>query len=263
MIMEKTTTSEIPQSAFRMIDRYEHIEVAPGVSLRCPYYRNPKSGRRRWGLMACAGKGSPSEIEEELLIIEKLENISFSEFPQEKVHEVMRKYRIGIDCSGFIVHVLNAWVLQKTGKPLWSFLAYHGEGFIKKIFWFLRPLSHISVRTLVSSENAVPLEDWRRIEPGDLMVFLGDIDHAALITRVHKDEEDVCVGIEYAHSALENGDGIVKNGSVMYKNPSPGPESQEWKENPDTGHLIYENRSAPLFFRLKIIARVLEIKTHP
>jgi len=60
-----------------VVHEYEYLKVKEGKTVRCPYFRNPRSGKDRWGLNAFSGKGSPEEIEYEMPMIEKLERKDF------------------------------------------------------------------------------------------------------------------------------------------------------------------------------------------
>ena len=64
------TTESLPQSALGVIENYCKLKAADNKYIRCPYFRNPISGRNKWKLTVYSGKGSPQEIETELKILE-------------------------------------------------------------------------------------------------------------------------------------------------------------------------------------------------
>src|SRR3989338_8580226 len=107
---------QIPLAAERVIQGYLRIPAGKDKTVRCPYYRNPRSGRERWGLNAYSGKGSPQEIADEMRNTEKLEGKDFSQMEERDIQEAMKKRKLGIDCSGFIAHVFDAWVKEKKRK---------------------------------------------------------------------------------------------------------------------------------------------------
>ena len=119
--------NSLPKSAQNVIDAYWNLKVSEGKHVRCPYFRNPRSGRDRWGLTAYSGKGSPQEIEDELRIIEKLENVDFSGMQESEIRDIMRKRKLGIECSGFIVRVLDAWTKEFYKKPCLLALSLYGN----------------------------------------------------------------------------------------------------------------------------------------
>ncbi len=243
----------MPQVGIDVIRGYEHLQVAPNVFVRCPYYRNPSSGVKKWGLSVFSGKGSPQDIEEELKIIEKLEGVTFGVMSPEDVEFVMRKYRLGVDCAGFIAHVMDAWMKESTGRPLVRHLVPYG-GFLQRIFWRFRPFTHMSVRALISEANSFP-STLSEVLPGDLMVFLGEIDHAAIVVSV-KREEGRPIEVSYAHSAYEKGDGKIKTGVFTVENTSQGSVIAKIKEYPDTGVCITHERSEPLWYRLRCVSKI-------
>lgn len=244
---------ELPRVCFRVIDGYARIRVHGEKTVRCPYYRNPANGRNRWGLIVFSGKGSPEEIEEEMKIIEKLEGKDFSTLPENEIIRIMRKRGLGVDCSGFIARVLNPFFEEKLKRPIWKSLRVTQRPFIKKFFYFLRPFTHINIRLLADKKNAVPVKDINELRPGDLMIFINEIDHGAIVTRVEKEEGSVAA-FNYAHSALENGNGFVKTGRVEMRHPGKHILEQEWHEEPDTGRIIIEGRKEPKFYRLRALA---------
>jgi len=247
---------KLPQSALNVIDAYWNLKVSEGKHIRCPYFRNPRSGRDRWGLTAYSGKGSPQEIEDELRIIEKLEGVEFSEMQESEIRDIMKKRRLGIECSGFIVRVLDAWTRERYRKPIYSLLNFNTSG-LGWIYSKLRPYTHIDVETLVHPKNAREVHDVQTLQPGDLMRFNTTIDHAVLITQVERGETGGMKVIHYAESILEeNGEGL-KRGTIIFTNSASGDlVSQSWSEEPQTGHTINE-KGEPKIYRLHTIENCL------
>lgn len=229
----------IPESAKNVIEHYKSLRISPERVVRCPYYRNPRSGEGRWGLNAFSGKGSPKEIEEELRIIEKLEGRKFADLSSEEVRDVMRKRHLGVECSGFLAHVLDAWVKDTRGKRIYQVLAFPYVPFWKKVVVLLRPFTHIDITTLTDPRNAEEFSDWSKIHSGDLIRFNTDIDHAILVTNV------IGGRIEYVHSVLE-GTGVgIKEGVI---------EQGIWKEEPNTGTTIKDRATKPRLYHLLFLS---------
>ena len=205
--------NSLPQSAQSVIDAYWKLKAAENVYVRCPYFRNPRSGRDRWGLTAYSGKGSPQEIEDELRIIEKLENVDFSGMQESEIRDIMRKRKLGIECSGFIVRVLDAWTKEFYKKPVYSLLNFKKSG-LGWLYSKLRPFTHVDVETLVLPKNAREVEDMQSIAPGDIIRFNTTIDHAIIVTATERDDSSVLRKIHYAHSVLEDSGEGVKSGFI-------------------------------------------------
>ena len=244
--------NSLPQSAQSVIDAYWKLKAAENVYVRCPYFRNPRSGRDRWGLTAYSGKGSPQEIEDELRIIEKLENVDFSGMQESEIRDIMRKRKLGIECSGFIVRVLDAWTKEFYKKPVYSLLNFKKSG-LGRLYSKLRPFTHVDVETLVLPKNAREVEDVQSIAPGDIIRFNTTIDHAIIVTATERDDSSVLRKIHYAHSVLEDSGEGVKSGFLE----APGTDKNglsfwKWRESPDTGHTINE-RGNPQIYRLRIM----------
>ncbi len=246
------TTYSLPKSALDVLGAYGKLKAAENTYVRCPYFRNPRSGRERWGLAVYSGKGSPREIEEELKIIEKLERKDFSTMREDGIRDIMKKRKLGIECSGFITRVLDGWTREFYKKPIYSLLQFNASG-VYWLFCKLRPYTHIDIPTLVHAKNARSVNDIRDILPGDLMRFNSKIDHAVIITEVTRDESSNLQRLSYAHSILEDANEGVKRGIIEFvKYDANDLLSQHWSEEPDTGHIISE-KGEPQIYRLSII----------
>lgn len=241
----------LPPPALNVIDRYWHLRAGENTSVRCPYFRNPRGGRERWGLTAYSGKGSPKEIEDELQIIEKLEGVVFSKMQESQIRDIMRKRKLGVECSGFITRILDAWTRDTYGKPIYSVIKFNASG-LGWIYSKLRPYTHINVGTLADPRNAREIQNFNEIMPGDFIRFNTSIDHAVLVTSVERGDNHEAQKIHYTHSVLEeNGEG-VKNGTIKILNPTENNLiSQKWSEEPETGHVISE-KGTPKIYRLFI-----------
>lgn len=238
----------LPQTALNVIESYLRLKAAENKYIRCPYFRNPKSGKERWGLTAYSGKGSAREIETELEIIEKLEGKNFSGIREGEIRDIMRKRKLGIECSGFITRILDAWTREFYKKPIYSLIKFNSRG-IGWLFCKMRPYTHIDVPTLVHSKNASEIININELMPGDIIRFNSTIDHAVITTKTERDSNMNLIRAYYAHSVLEdNGEGI-KTGCIDLA-------SGKWTEDPETGHTINE-KGEPKFYRLFIVEKWL------
>ncbi|MFY9457406.1 MAG: hypothetical protein WAP23_00515, partial [Candidatus Spechtbacterales bacterium] len=237
------------------------LKAAENAYVRCPYFRNPRSGRERWGLTAYSGKGSPREIEEELRIIEKLEGADFSKMQESKIRDIMKKRKLGIECSGFIVRILDAWARELYKKPIYTLIAFNKRG-LGWIYSKLRPYTHIDIETLVYPRNAREISDINAIRPGDVIRFNTTIDHAILVTAIESDEEMAVKKIYYVQSVLEANREGVKRGVIEFTSPaSCGLRGQRWREDPETGHTINE-KGEPRIYRLFIFDKLTKDYAH-
>lgn len=243
--------NSLPRPALKVIDNYWKLKAAENKYVRCPYFRNPRSGRDKWGLSVYAGKGSPQDIEIELKIIEKLEGKDFSRMQESEIRDIMKKRKLGVECSGFIARVLDGWTRAKHKKPIYSFIEF-GGGILKKIFSRMRPYTHINVSTFVDKKNSREIKNLSEIMPGDIIWFDNSTDHAAIITGTEKDKNGNILKIYYAHSILEDENGGIKKGVIEFSSKKNDLSSQIWREEPETGHTINE-RGEPGIYRLNFI----------
>ncbi|MBN2015529.1 hypothetical protein JW766_01735 [Candidatus Dojkabacteria bacterium] len=228
---------KIPEAAQNMIDRYFNLPLN-GKKVRSPYYISIKKFRQRMGLRVLIGKGSPEEIVQESLIYEKLRGVDFNFMTVEEIREFLVKRRIGIDCSGFVVHVLNAWLRGKKKKNLCNYLKFPKESLYRKIARLLRPIENISAEQLTSDLNTTPVKNLNNIRTGDLIRSklpkrsekLLDRFHVMLIIEVDRTNGKVN-SFKYAHSTRGYDDAHgTRTGEVIVKNASKPLCGQEWSD---------------------------------
>ena len=241
----------LPQSALNVIEAYLHLKAAENKYVRCPYFRNPKSRQERWGLAVYAGKGSPQDIEGELRIIEKLEGADFSKMPEEAIRGIMKKRKLGVECSGFITHVLDAYSRTKYKKPLHRLIKFNNNG-LRWLFCRMRPYTHIDIETLTDDGNARPIDNIQEIMPGDLIRFNTEIDHAVIVTAIEADDSGALEKVFYSHSVLEENREGIKRGVIYFISPGGNLAAQRWQEEPETRHTINQ-RGEPKVYRLYIM----------
>ncbi len=220
---------EIPQEAKVTINQYKKINIH-NKEINTPYYINTKKKRNE--LRSLAGKGTPEEIQEETLIFGKLRSIDFENLSEETIREFMMKENIGIDCSGFVSHVLDKWLTKLNQGGIRKHIKFENISLYRKLVVQIRPIENMSVKVLTNSLNAkkIKLED---IKVGDVIksqaVEYGD--HIMLVTKLEYDDANKLKNITYTHSTphfgKENG---IKEGTIEIKDINKGLESQVWNE---------------------------------
>lgn len=183
-------TKRINDSSIHVIEQYKGI----------PYFNNRRTGVRA-ALPVEIGKGSPKEIHEEIEFLLKKNKLD----PQTTdIRKLLVENNIGIDCSGFVYHVL-----QKTN---YSF-PYAGN-FIRRIIAKFRPVSNIDVRTFAHNNNSkiIPL---RETKPGDIITMVGNGDasrnHIVIIDQIEY-QNDIPSIIHYSHAVAIPSDGLYNHG---------------------------------------------------
>jgi hypothetical protein len=236
-------TEGIPQKVKSFIDGYFKIPLR-GKLVRCPYFINIKKYKQRMGLRVLTGKGNPEEIQRESLIYEKLRGVNFANMSEKEIREFLTKRRIGIDCSGFVVHVLDFWLRTQRKKHLWSYLKFPKQSPYRWIARHLRPIENITAGLLTGDLNTAEVKDLNNIKPGDLVRSrlpkraenLADRNHVILIYEVEKEDGKVRL-FKYVHStrgyAKEHG---VRKGEVKITDPKANLCKQEWSD-------VYDGRN--------------------
>lgn len=220
----------------KYIDLYMQLPIE-NKQVVCPYYINSKVVRGELGVLA--GKGLPHEIVHELKVWAKVRGFDLENASGEQIRKFMIKTRIGIDCSGFVVNVLNQFLKEKFGKSLISFLKFRDKSILGKIRRFLRPIENIGAEVLTSTLNCSKVENINEVRPGDLIRAKGtqsNANHVAIVSEVELDDNLNVVKIVYVNSHRFYGeDNGIRVGNIDIIDSSRPLEFQKWNDVGDDG----------------------------
>ncbi|MBN1916158.1 hypothetical protein JW796_04200 [Candidatus Dojkabacteria bacterium] len=238
----------LPEEARVTIDQYKSLKLGSKI-VPCPYYINTQ--KESGGLRVLVGKGSPEEIEHEVKVWAQLRGFEMSKASEHEIREFMIKHRIGIDCSGFLVHVINRWMKQTRGRRLIEYLKFDNNSVIAWIKRRLRSAENIGANTLTSLKNTIKITELNDIRPGDLIRLKGRVKnshHIAMISEIEGDlvEENgkknfLIKRFKYVHSNRNYDDRHgVREGEVIITNPEAGLKEQNWTEVYNGRNWTYE-----------------------
>lgn len=222
------------ETLVQLLDQYLNFQVA-GKRVPIPYIRS----RRPWQFWRTSGKGTPEAIRLELERIARRQAFDLEQSSPEEIRKFMQKNKIGIECSGLVYHLLDAFVRVEVGQPLRKFVKrFPGVlGEIEK--WVLSPQRYrrINARTLTSGLNSVATRGIGEIRVGDMIRMSIDDpgDHVLLVVGVEREEGSI-KQITYVHSS---GKHTRKRGphlgTIKVVDPELGLEKQEWEEELEDG----------------------------
>jgi len=206
----------------------------PGISdVRCPYFNNARL-KQRGQLRALIGKGTPQEIVEETEIYAKQYGINLKELTTEEIKRFLVEKNLGIECSGFVVHVLRAHFLETKKIDITKKMFIPANGLFRKLVIKIRKVENANVKILANDANSEIVPSWKNTQAGD-MIILKDTDkhrdHIILIT-------DFANGIiKYAHARAwsqegKYGHGVNTGEIVITKPEDENILNQKWKESP-------------------------------
>ncbi len=209
--MHQINPDTIGENATAMIALYTALPFH--VPVPCPYFNN-KRRKTRGGLRVLKGKGSPAEIVEEASIFSKLSHAHIETLPSDEVKEFLVENDLGIDCSGFAYHVLDAFAQEKTGKNLTRFMTSIRQGVIGSFLARLRPAENLGVNSFRSDKNSAAIT-VAEAKAGDVITFIGTgkektYNHILVITSLEKNQTET--KISYAHSYMWPSDGLYGHG---------------------------------------------------
>ncbi|MSU75790.1 MAG: hypothetical protein EXS55_04745 [Candidatus Magasanikbacteria bacterium] len=195
---------------FKGLLRLDGAAGEVGVGVRCPYFNNARL-KQRGQLRVLVGKGTPKEIAEEAYIISVQKHAGLFEKSGDcclhnehtgapMTADDLRKFlidnRLGIECSGFVTHVLRTHYLESKKTDILKKLFIVPKHQIAR--WLisrLRPIENIDVKTYVSERNTVQIigitvgYDYSKVMAGDVITMLDktlpfQCNHILVVTDV-------------------------------------------------------------------------------
>jgi hypothetical protein len=231
-----------------------------GTKVTIPYYINTK---RKKDLRVLVGKGTPEEIKLETKVWAQVKGESLKEMEESEIRELMLNVGIGIDCSGFVTHILNPYFQEKFGKPFYRLINYREGGIRKRLARWLRPVENLGADEMTSELNTKEIK-VNDVRPGDLIRGIGkqrNAFHVALITEVITDKLGNNQEITYVHSHRQYGkENGVRRGKVKVTDPEKDFLEQNWTEIHEDGrNYLYEDIAYKPkdsgFRRLKLLSK--------
>ncbi|QQR93776.1 hypothetical protein IPJ91_01300 [bacterium] len=246
--------SSLSKNTEKVIDGYINLNLG-NKKVRCPYYINSK--HTKMDLRTLVGKGNPNEIEDEVKIWAQIMKFDLNNSSESQIREFMQKFGIGVDCSGFVAHILNTELKSRGMKSLKHILKFQNNDVRAKFSRLLKEVEFISANTLTNESNSVKIR-LDEVQPLDMIRLHSIIPggfHIALVTKVENNE------ITYIHSSKfyldENG---VRYSKIRITNlGSEDLSDQEWVDVDKNGkNWIKEeyetNKEDSGFRRLKIFS---------
>ena len=202
-------SKSLSQKSLSVIDGYANFNFA-GTTCSVPYFNN-KTTRSRAGLRAQIGKGSPTEIRDELEIILKKERIDERTINKDSLKKILVDNNIGIECSGFAYHVLKAESESRNldlGKKI---KLINCKGIIGKVRCFLRPIENCDVATFADDQNSSIIQ-LSQIKPGDIITMAKEHEDAMrnhiMIIKEVEYENNLPITFTYVHAVAYPEDGL-------------------------------------------------------
>ncbi|MBI5134460.1 MAG: hypothetical protein HZA81_03705 [Candidatus Taylorbacteria bacterium] len=242
---EKTGSSKLEGKARAVVDSY--LALPLGTKPSCPYFNNRRR-KGRGGLRVLVGKGAPEEIAGEAEIFALRQRIKLNLLSTDKLKEFLCENDLGVDCSGFAYHALDALCREKRGRGIQSFVKSNRTGILGKILARLRPAENLGVSSFRNDKNGSAVK-VRDAMPGDLITFMGTgrdktYNHILVITGVDRLGGDT--RLTYAHSYSWPSDGLyghgVREGDILVHGEDL--LGGTWKEQGQTGSDNYTFTSA-------------------
>jgi hypothetical protein len=207
-------TRSISPKALDMIKQYKEFSLGNSV-ISLPYFNN-KTTLKRAALRVEVGKGNPEEILNEVKELAIKNRVDYKNLNESELKKFLVDHGIGIDCSGFVYHILNIESQARNKGEIKDNLKFSDRtGILDKIRAKIRPAENTSVKIFANNENSRVVE-LRDVKPADIITLVGDEeglmrDHILLIYKIDY-ENNLPKTIFYAHSIAWPTDGEYSHG---------------------------------------------------
>ncbi|HEY4505001.1 MAG TPA: hypothetical protein VJI73_04495 [Candidatus Paceibacterota bacterium] len=169
-------TSTLSPQALAVIDAYRDI----------PYYNNKHHGIRM-GFRTQVGKGAPGEINDEAHAFALAEKVDWPNLTSELRKKYLVDHHLGVDCSGFIYHVLDAEAKARGLDSISKSLEFpFANGLLSRLDRVLRGryVENADVQTFAHAANSRAVKK-DEIQAGDFVVIISpERKHMMLISKV-------------------------------------------------------------------------------
>lgn len=231
------TQKTLSEHALAVIQQYLHLPLNSETDVKTPYYNNRRQ-QVRAALRVFVGKGSVTDITQEIALIALREKVDLNSLTAEELSKFLVEHNIGIDCSGLVYHVLDAETHALLHKSFKKFLRFPFTSGVRRIITFLRPAENTSVKSLYHESNSreISLKD---IAPADALFLLeagsgATRDHILLFHEVQYDAAGTPTEIGYTHSFQSQQDGKyghgIKQGIIQITDIQKPIIAQTWIE---------------------------------
>mgnify|MGYP000022013899 CR=1 FL=1 len=229
-------TNTLSPETLVLLNHYLHFKIGT-AHCSVPYVNNKTVGARG-ALAVHVGKGSPLELTHEIRDMLFKHKISADTLTNETLKKMLVEHNLGIDCSGFVYHLLNTEMIATGRTPLKKHISFiQARGLFGKMNAVLHPAKATGVLTLVDNVNShiVALAD---VAPGDFITLVdnsgeGERDHILLIHEVISENSKTKM-IHYSHSVAYPEDGLygtgVRQGRIDTLDSSGSILSAQWSE---------------------------------
>ncbi len=229
-------SKSLSPQALTVIDHYLHFRLGAAVC-SVPYFNN-KTLRSRAALNAFVGKGSHTEIADEVETLVFKNHIKTDTLADESLKKLLTDHNLGIDCSALAYYVLDAESQARGAGALKKHLHFiQAKGFKGFVASRTHPVRLTDVETFADNANSRSI-NLAEAAPGDMITMkdgseTGERNHILVITHIDYNNA-VPVKLSYWHAVAYPEDGLygtgMKQGSIEITSPNATLIAQRWIE---------------------------------
>jgi len=253
-------------SLYQFAHEYIYFEIV-GKIITVPYSISKEGEKRAIGELSSAGvtdrfanyggKGTPKQIRELILNAAAKEHFNLQKATAKDIEDFMIQQGIGVDCSGFVYHVLDQYLKKEKKKSLDTLILRY-PGVIGKIERFILQTNRVrrtSAATLTNDLNTIRIEKVKDIKPGDMIrVTHSDWKGKHIIIIVEVNEKHITYAMTSQYTRKQG----ARFGIINIKDRNKGLEYQMWmektKKGRNYGEDAFDPRRGDSVRRLKFLA---------
>jgi len=204
-----------------------------------PYWSNKLKNGRIVTEGAFGGKATPNQIKKATQKAAKKEKLDLKTLSSDQIFYLMKRNKIGIDCSGLVYQILNSY-FKKIKKLNLDKILLGSQG--------KRGVRRVGVKQFADPQNSTPTK-FATLKPGDLII-VNQKKHIILVLDIQKNQ---ITYIHSSHQTLKNG---IHLGTLTIIHPNQDLSQQKWSDKLKNGSpyndLIHKNDG---FYRLNTLAK--------
>jgi hypothetical protein len=223
----------------KFIQRYSEMDIL-GTIIPCPYWMNKIKDGAVIARGFENGKGGDDSIKNEIIKKVQEDKIEKTSLNPILIQKLCRRYRIGIDCSGFAYRLLDMLVK----------LRYYRVNISSLDEIFVGGIHKTNVKKLIDPAVSIPIDSIEKTQLGDL-ISVRNGKHILVIFDYNK-TEITYIHASYRDTRLKG----VHTQKITIKNSELDLSHQQWHEQSSTkenyAQKYFHPQDGDGIYRLKI-----------
>lgn len=213
---KEKTIKKTSEALDKIFYSYTHLSLG-GKTVGAPYWMN----KLKTGIFGpYGGKGRPEDLVKTTKEAAKKGGLALENMSAEEILSLMKRKKIGVDCSGFVFWMLDGLDKEKGGNGIADDIPGSSGKF---------QASRADVKMLTDEKVSLTLNKVKDIVPGDMIRLRGG-KHLAVVISITTNENGKLKEIEYAHSSCLSKEKGVHLQKIKVLDEDKNIGEQDWPE---------------------------------